>query len=152
MRALSEMRQKFCQEYIIDCDGLQAAIRAGYSPKNADVMAAKLRANVQVRKYINELMDARAEKVGVTAEWVLANLQSVYEKCMALQPAMKYSGNKWIETGQYTFDSSGALRALELIARHIGFFEKDNLTKPPININLTAIDIKYISDRLEENV
>ena len=45
-RQLSEQRQRFVDEYLIDLNGTQAAIRAGYSVKTAQEQASRLLSNV----------------------------------------------------------------------------------------------------------
>ena len=48
-------QQKFAQEYVIDCNGTQAAIRAGYSAKTADSKAAQLLVIVRVKQEIERI-------------------------------------------------------------------------------------------------
>ena len=50
MAKLSAKRQRFAEEFLVDLNGKQAAIRAGYSPRSAEVTASRLLsdANVQV--------------------------------------------------------------------------------------------------------
>lgn len=40
----------FCQEYVVDKNGTQAAIRAGYSDKTANEQASRLLTNVNIKK------------------------------------------------------------------------------------------------------
>lgn len=42
MDKLTRKQRKFAEEYLVDCNGTKAAIRAGYSPKTANEQAAKL--------------------------------------------------------------------------------------------------------------
>jgi len=55
------------------------------------------------------------------------------------------------ESGEYKFDSSGANKATEAIAKHLGFFEKDNkkevVTK---SADLSEDDIKKLAKGLDE--
>ena len=51
---LTAKRDRFCQEYVIDCNATQAAIRAGYSEKTANEQGARLLANVSVKNRIAE--------------------------------------------------------------------------------------------------
>jgi len=55
----SDLRQVFIREYCIDFHGTQAAIRAGYSKKGAKTQAARLLANVNIRKTIRHIKRAR---------------------------------------------------------------------------------------------
>lgn len=71
---LTPKQQAFCREYLIDLNGTQAAIRAGYSKRTANEQAARLLAKVSVSSYMKTLMDKRAERAQVDADWVLKRL------------------------------------------------------------------------------
>ena len=71
---LTPRQQMFCREYVIDLNATQAAIRAGYSAKTADVAGPRLLGNVRVAELIQTLMDKRSERVGITADAVLAEI------------------------------------------------------------------------------
>lgn len=75
---LTEKRERFCQEYLFDLNGTQAAIRAGYSPKCACVEASQLLALPRIRERIAELAEELKNKVDITPERVL---KEIY--CMA---------------------------------------------------------------------
>jgi phage terminase small subunit len=66
--------ERFVQEYLIDLNATQAAIRAGYSAKTANEQASRLLTNVSVRSAVEAAQKARAEKTGIDAEWVLRRL------------------------------------------------------------------------------
>lgn len=71
---LTPKQKRFVGEYLVDLNGTQAAIRAGYSVKGASVQASLLLANPKVAELISEATRLRAEKVGVKAEDVLREL------------------------------------------------------------------------------
>jgi phage terminase small subunit len=66
--------EAFCQEYLIDLNGAQAAIRAGYSENGANVKGAQLLAIVSIQERIKELKQARAERTQITADRVLQEI------------------------------------------------------------------------------
>lgn len=68
---LTPKQQRFVTEYLIDLNGKQAAIRAGYSPKTAEVQACRLLSNVKVSAAVAEGQKTVAEKLGITHEKVL---------------------------------------------------------------------------------
>lgn len=77
---LSPKRDVFCQEYLVDLDGTKAVYRAGYKPKNAAIaarMALELLRDPSVSARIGELMKARAQKLGMDAEAVLARYAEI---------------------------------------------------------------------------
>lgn len=69
--ALTDKKKRFCDEYLIDFNGTQAAIRAGYSEKTANEQAARLLANVSIQEYLNEKKKKLAEKSDISLEKVL---------------------------------------------------------------------------------
>jgi len=63
--------EAFCQEYIIDFNGAQAAIRAGYSKKTARTQASKLLTITDIMDRVGELTQERSKATGITAQYVL---------------------------------------------------------------------------------
>lgn len=53
---LTGKQMNFCHEYLIDFNGTQAAIRAGYEKSSARVTASKMLANVSISNYIKDLL------------------------------------------------------------------------------------------------
>ena len=68
---------RFCDEYLIDLNGKQAAIRAGYAPNNAEVTASKLLTNVKVRAYIDYQTALIHRRLGVSAERIVNELAKI---------------------------------------------------------------------------
>lgn len=110
MEALTPKQSAFCREYLVDLNGTQAAIRAGYSPKTANEQAARLLANVSVRSHVQKLMDERVERVARSADDVLRDLHKIKEVNM-----------RETDDGEMV-NSAAALKALELEGRHIGMW------------------------------
>lgn len=68
---MTARQEAFVQEYLIDLNATQAAIRAGYSPKGAEVLASNLLRNAKVADAIKEAQVKRAERTEITADRVL---------------------------------------------------------------------------------
>src|SRR5204863_284888 len=68
---LTEKQKRFGDEYLIDLNGTQAAIRAGYSTRTARAIAAENLTKPAVVAYIQAAMDARAERTQITQDQVL---------------------------------------------------------------------------------
>jgi phage terminase small subunit len=71
---LTDRKDLFCHEYIIDFNGTQAAIRAGYSSKTANEQASRLLASVKTRQRIDELLEERKSKIEINEKYVLDKL------------------------------------------------------------------------------
>lgn len=126
---LTDKQQRFCDEYLIDLNATQAAIRAGYSERSARQIANDMLTKHDIQEYIAERQAALSEKTLVTTEWVINRLKEISDRCMTAVPVMVRTEDGMKESGEYKFDSSGANKATELLGRHIGIFEKDNKQK-----------------------
>jgi phage terminase small subunit len=127
---LASARQElFCLEYLKDMKGTKAAIRAGYSQRSATSQACNLLAVPAVAARIAQLMAERAQRLRFDADRVITLLCAVVERCMQTAPVLDRKGEpvlvqmpngRWVPG--YDFDALGAIRALELIGRHLGLF------------------------------
>ena len=68
---LTPKQARFVEEYIIDLTGKQAAVRAGYAAKAAEVQASRLLRNAKVRVALEDAMQARSKRTTVTTDRVL---------------------------------------------------------------------------------
>ena len=71
---LTAKQEQFCQEYLIDLNATQAAIRAGYAEKTARTIAAQNLAKLNIDNRIQELQAKRAERVEINADDVVKEL------------------------------------------------------------------------------
>lgn len=134
---------RFIDEYLIDLNGRQAAIRSGYSVKTSENQASRMLSKSHIIARVNERRRELSEVTKVNQEWVLNRLIEISNKCVQAVPVMEFDpiakemkqkkalNDKGEEVGVFMFDSNGANKATELIGKHLGFFEKD---KQPINI------------------
>jgi phage terminase small subunit len=74
---LTEKQKRFCDEYMIDMNGKQAAIRAGYTPKTAESQASRLLRNAKVQEYLTELRSKVSAKLELTKEMILEELRHI---------------------------------------------------------------------------
>ena len=74
MAKLTAKQQRFCDEYLIDLNATQAAIRAGYSAKNADKIGPELLGKTRVAEYIAERKQDRVARTEITQDRVLREL------------------------------------------------------------------------------
>ena len=107
---LTPKQERFCQEYLKDLNGCQAAIRAGYSKRTARNLACNQLTKIHIQARIEQLKAARGEKTGVTQEWVVEMLQKVAQRCVESEK----------------FDPSPAVQALDKLAKHTGAYEMDH--------------------------
>lgn len=103
-KKLTEKQKRFCEEYLIDLNATQAAIRAGYSSKTASRIAIELLNKTHVSKYLTELMRKRSESTKITSEQVVKELEKI-----AFSDAEITGKEK--------------MKALELLGKHLGMFQ-----------------------------
>lgn len=157
---LTPRQWRFISEYLIDLNGTQAAIRAGYSENGADVAAIRLLGNVRIAAEIAKHNDKRAKKVGLEAEGVLDELRKlVYgdtrklykddgitlkqphewdddtAACVAgVEVTEEFAGKgDQRELVGYTkrVKQWDKLGAIDKAMKHLGLFEKDNNQRAP---------------------
>jgi len=101
--ALTPRQRAFCKEYVVDFNGAAAVVRAGYSPNHPDKQAYQLKQNPGIAAYIDHLVMSKEAKINsVSPDYVIQQVTSIIHKEGAKD------GDK--------------LRALELLARHLGMF------------------------------
>lgn len=100
MAKLNDRQQKFCDEYLIDLNATQAAIRAGYSEKYAHTNANKLLQNTTIANYIAERKQDRVERTEITQDMVLKELALI-----AFSKATDYANV--VEKTAYTQNKDG---------------------------------------------
>ena len=108
--ALTAKQKAFVQEYLVDLNATQAAIRAGYSKRSAYSTGQRMLKNDEVQKAIQKAQKRREERTEVTQDYVIAKLREIAEKDASDGPdsELKYA-NK--------------IRALELLGKHTGAFD-----------------------------
>ena len=74
MRPLTPKQQRFVDEYLIDLNATQAAIRAGYSAKTADKKGPALVGNSRIAAAIEAKKRERSERVELTQDAVIQGL------------------------------------------------------------------------------
>ena len=140
MSELEEKQKMFCKEYLVDFNGTQADIRAGYSKKTANEQASRLLTKVNVQTYLKKLIEKRNERTKITQDEVIADIIKVKDRCMQNEAVLDKEGN---ETGIYKFDSNGANKALDMLMKHTGGYETDNKQKAfNISVNREAVEVE----------
>ena len=101
---LTEKQKRFCEEYLVDLNATQAALRAGYSERTAYSIGDENLKKPEIQNYLRELMEKRSERTEITADTVIEELKKI-----ALAEDVEISGKEKI-------------KALELLGKHLGMF------------------------------
>ena len=125
---MTDKQSIFVQEYLKDLNATQAAIRAGYSAHTAYSIGQENLNKPEIKQAIDAAMSERQQRTELTQDYVLHNLQEIAERCMQKSPVMTKGEQAIDEEGRHlwTFDARNAIRALELIGRHMGMFNDKN--------------------------
>lgn len=111
--ALTAKQERFVAEYLIDLNATQAAIRAGYSAKTAQIIGFENLSKPIIAAAIDAAMKARSERTEVTQDRVLAE----YAKLAFLDPRRFYTeSGGLIPVPQLPADVAAALSGMKVTA------------------------------------
>lgn len=128
--ALTGKQKRFCDEYLIDLNATQAAIRAGYSEKTAEVIGFENLRKPKLKKYIETRMAEKEEKLIADQDEVLRYLTAVLrgeekEEVVVVENVGDFQSKaRIVEKGCSIKDRT---KAAELIGKRYGLYT-DNVT------------------------
>lgn len=106
---ISPKQQRFVREYLVDLNGTQAAIRAGYSMRSAGVIAAEHLAKPKISAMIAEAQAELSRRAEITIEAVLRELAKIGFANMADYMRTTSNGDPYLDFGSLTRDQAAAL-------------------------------------------
>lgn len=124
---LTAKQRRFCEEYIIDCNATQAAIRAGYKEKYAHTNANKLLQNTTLKQYIDELLEKIRNNNIADATEVMEYLTSVVRgKSSSEIVVVEGTGDGCSDARRMNKapDEKERLKAAELLGKRYGLFKE----------------------------
>lgn len=125
---MNAKQRKFCDEYLIDLNATQAAIRAGYSEKTARQVGQRLLTYVDISAYINEQLERIHNERTADAQEVIEYLTSVM-RGEHTEQALQLVGDGVQEICDIEVSAKDRLKAAELIGKRYGIFtDKTDLT------------------------
>jgi phage terminase small subunit len=125
---LTPKQHRFVEEYLVDLNATQAAVRAGYSERTAYSQGQRMLKDVEVAAAVQAAMDSRAQRTEITADYVLSNIAEVVERTMQRAPVMVGRGEDRTQLTDdegrhvWEFNANGANKALELLGKHLKLF------------------------------
>ena len=135
---MNARQKRFCDEYLIDCNATQAAIRAGYSSKTAKVTGAKMLTNANLKAYIDEQLEKISSEKVADAKEVMEYLTSVLRgESESEIVVIEGTGEGCSDARRMNKapDEKERLKAAELLGRRYGLFKADvNLEVEPVVI------------------
>lgn len=154
---MTKKQKRFVEEYLIDLNATQAAIRAGYKPENAQQIGSENLSKLVVQSAIDKAMAERSKRTGVNQDRVVLELAKIAfanvsdfidmdtvtikdtatSEDTAVISSVKVksiptkSGEVGMEREIRTYDK---IRALELIGKHLGMFTDKVKFESPIPV------------------
>lgn len=125
MSKLTAKQQRFCDEYLIDLNATQAAIRAGYSKKSARQIADENMSKHYIREYIDARMAEKQSKLIADQDEVLKYLTSVLRgESKSTEIVVEGVGDGMSEarTIQKEPSEKDRLKAAELLGKRYGIY------------------------------
>ena len=125
MAKMTAKQQRFCDEYLIDLNATQAAIRAGYSEKNARNIASENLAKPNIKEYIENRMAEKEKTLIADQDEVLKYLTSVLRGESQSEVVVVEGmglGESSARAIQKAPDEKERLRAAELLGKRYGLY------------------------------
>ena len=156
---LTEKQKCFVDEYLLDLNATQAAIRAGYSAKNADKIGPELLGNTRVADAVSVKMAERSRRTGINQDRVVQELARVAfvnpknvidtktgeirsdatEDDLACIQSVKVKETKTARstTVEREVKLADKMRALELLGKHLGMYKDKVDLNADLDLNIT---------------
>lgn len=141
---LTPKQAAFVREYLVDLNGTQAAIRAGYSPRTANEQAARLLAKASVKKAVNEAKRRRAERVEVKQDEVLRELLRLMKSDIG---AAFDKNGRLIPLHKMPEDTRRAISAIEVQQTATGKVVKVKLWSKVDAIKMAGLHLKLFTEK-----
>lgn len=142
---MTEKQKRFCDEYLVDLNATQAAIRAGYSVKTAQEIGAENLTKPIIRNYINERMQSHTSYLVASQEEVLQYLTSVMRGASTSEEiavVMCGDGISEVEHVAKRPSEKDRLKAAELLGKRYGLYTE----KVDANVNERVIIVDDLTD------
>lgn len=106
---LNEKQKRFCEEYMIDLNATQAAIRSGYAETTARQIASENLAKLYIQEYISELQQSKSNELNITFNDIALGVYNIAKNKEA--------------------KDNDKLKAFDQLSKMLGHYSKDNEQK-----------------------
>ena len=138
-KGLTAKQERFVQEYLVDLNATQAAIRAGYSEKRADQTGYENLRKPEIQKRIQALKDKTADKLEITAERVLQERAKI-----------AFANAKYLYDGVIV-RASDKNKALDALDKYLGVYEKDNQQQQAFDKDVQTAVLREVFKQISDN-
>ena len=114
---LAPRQERFVEEYLVDLNAKQAAIRAGYSPRTAEVQGSRLLSHAKVQRAVTARVAERSKRTEVAADRALLEIARIgfsdLRRLFREDGRLKHP-NEWDD------DTAASVASIELVTRKLG--------------------------------
>lgn len=139
--AMTRKQQRFCDEYLISLNATQAAIKAGYSKKNANNIASENLAKPNIKAYIEQRMAEKENELIADQNEVLKYLTSVIRgQSRSSVIVVENIGDFMSEAREVKKapDEKERLKAAELLGKRYGIYTDKVEQTVDMDLNITV--------------
>lgn len=156
---MTKKQKRFIEEYLIDLNATQAAVRAGYSSDTAYSIGQENLKKPEIKMRIDKAMAARSRRTGVNADRVIMELAKIAfvnasnvidPKTATIKEGAAEEDTAAIQSVKVkTFGEDGLereikmadkLKALELLGKHLGMFKDKVELSGILDMEKTKLD------------
>ena len=156
MAKLTVKQKRFVEEYLIDLNATQAAIRAGYSPNSARDIGSENLTKPHIRARVEEALAERSKRTGINADRVVRELARIafvnaadvinFDTATLSENASEDDTAAIASVKVKTIPTDAGegvereirmcdkLKALELLGKHLGMFNNDPESNVPVTV------------------
>lgn len=156
MAKLTAKQKRFVEEYLIDLNATQAAIRAGYSPNSARDIGSENLTKPHIRARVEEALAERSKRTGINADRVVRELARIafvnaadvinFDSATLSENASEDDTAAIASVRVKTIPTDAGegvereiricdkLKALELLGKHLGMFNNDPESNVPVTV------------------
>jgi phage terminase small subunit len=127
---LTAKQQRFVEEYVIDLNATQAAIRAGYSERAAAEQGSRLLTYAKIKEKVAELQANTSQRLNITKETIINEYLEIIESAK--------------REGEFGPDRTNWNKALAQLSKLLGFEERQKIDITTNNESLNTIKIEII--------
>ncbi|MED9814701.1 terminase small subunit [Anaerostipes sp.] len=138
--ALTDKQKRFCDEYLIDLNATQAALRAGYSKKTAKQIGQQNLTKLDLKNYIDKRMKEKESELVANQDEVLKYLTAVLRgETTAQEIVVEGTGDgcSKAKTMKKAPSEKERLRAAELLGKRYALFTDKVETDVDMDLNIT---------------
>jgi phage terminase small subunit len=157
MAALTDKQRLFVQEYLIDLNATQAAIRAGYSKDTAAQIGYENLRKPEIAQAIASALAEREQRTQITQDYVLSAVVETVERSRQAVPVLDRKGLPVLIENRdgeivpaYVFDAKAVLAGAKMLGEHIGIFKQriEHTGKDGAAIEVKDVNDKEVARRL----